>query len=88
MKKLVCIAIALLGILSLDANAQTSSIRGKLIDTIGGVIVDVDRPVKDDAYPTDDYGFKRIYYAPGPQLLDGRLLPPRPPRKRSRSGRA
>lgn len=36
MKKLVCIAIALLGILSLTANAQTSSIRGKLIDSTGG----------------------------------------------------
>src|SRR5689334_20448524 len=36
MKKLVCIAISLLGILSLTANAQTSSIRGKLIDSAGG----------------------------------------------------
>ena len=44
----------------------------ELIDTTGGVIVDVDRPLKDDAYPTEDYGYKRIYYAPGPQLLDGR----------------
>ena len=44
----------------------------ELIDSMGGVIVDVERPVKDDAYPTEDYGFKRIYYAPGPQLLDGR----------------
>ena len=44
----------------------------ELIDTTGGVIIDVDRPLKDDAYPTEDYGYKRIYYAPGPQLLDGR----------------
>src|SRR6185503_8217855 len=42
-----------------------------LADTVGGVLVDVVRPVKDDEYPTDDYGYQRIYYAPGPQLLDG-----------------
>jgi LCP family protein required for cell wall assembly len=42
-----------------------------LADTVGGVLVDVSRPVKDDEYPTDDYGYQRIYYAPGPQLLDG-----------------
>jgi len=44
----------------------------ELVDTVGGVMVDVDRPVKDDEYPTDDYGYQRIYFAPGPQLLDGR----------------
>jgi len=43
----------------------------QLVDLAGGVMVDVDRPVKDDEYPTDDYGYQRIYYAPGPQLLDG-----------------
>jgi LCP family protein required for cell wall assembly len=43
----------------------------ELVDLVGGVLVDVDRPVKDDEYPTDNYGYQRIYYAPGPQLLDG-----------------
>ena len=43
-----------------------------LVDVVGGVIIDVDFPVKDDQYPTDDYGYQRIYFAPGPQLLDGR----------------
>jgi LCP family protein required for cell wall assembly len=44
----------------------------RLIDTVGGVIIDVDTPVKDDEYPTDDYGYMRIYFAPGPQWMDGR----------------
>jgi len=44
----------------------------QLIDSAGGVVVDVDWPVKDDEYPTDDYGYQRIYFGPGPQLMDGR----------------
>jgi anionic cell wall polymer biosynthesis LytR-Cps2A-Psr (LCP) family protein len=32
----------------------------------------VPRPVKDDEYPTEDYGLERLYVAPGPQLMDGR----------------
>jgi polyisoprenyl-teichoic acid--peptidoglycan teichoic acid transferase len=44
----------------------------QLVDTVGGVMIDVDRPVKDDEYPTEDYGFQRIYFAPGAQLMDGR----------------
>jgi polyisoprenyl-teichoic acid--peptidoglycan teichoic acid transferase len=44
----------------------------ELVDLVGGVLIDVDRPVKDDEYPTENYGFQRIYYAPGPQLLDGK----------------
>jgi LCP family protein required for cell wall assembly len=41
------------------------------VDAVGGVIIDVDWPVKDDEYPTSDYGYQRIYFAPGPQLMDG-----------------
>ncbi|MDQ6672720.1 MAG: LCP family protein [Chloroflexota bacterium] len=44
----------------------------QLIDAAGGVVIDVDWPVKDDEYPTEDYGYQRIYFAPGPQLMDGR----------------
>jgi LCP family protein required for cell wall assembly len=44
----------------------------QLVDTVGGVVIDVDQPVKDDEYPTDDYGYQRIYFGPGPQLMDGR----------------
>jgi LCP family protein required for cell wall assembly len=43
----------------------------KLVDAAGGVVIDVDWPVKDDEYPTADYGYQRIYFAPGPQLMDG-----------------
>jgi LCP family protein required for cell wall assembly len=43
----------------------------QLIDTVGGIVIDVDWPVKDDEYPTADYGYQRIYFGPGPQLMDG-----------------
>jgi polyisoprenyl-teichoic acid--peptidoglycan teichoic acid transferase len=42
------------------------------VNAVGGVLIDVDTPVKDDEYPTYDYGYQRIYFAPGPQLLDGK----------------
>ena len=41
----------------------------ELVDAVGGVVIDVDWPVKDDEYPTDDYGYQRIYFGPGPQLM-------------------
>jgi LCP family protein required for cell wall assembly len=44
----------------------------QLVDAVGGVVIDVDWPVKDDEYPTEDYGYQRIYFGPGPQLMDGR----------------
>jgi LCP family protein required for cell wall assembly len=43
----------------------------QMIDALGGVVIDVDWPVKDDGYPTPDYGYQRIYFGPGPQLMDG-----------------
>ncbi len=50
----------------------------KVIDTLGGLDVDVTHPVVDDVYP-DDTGknanspnaFKRLYIVPGPQHLNG-----------------
>jgi LCP family protein required for cell wall assembly len=44
----------------------------QVVDTLGGVFVDVERPIKDDEYPTEDYGVMRIYIPPGPQWMDGR----------------
>ena len=44
----------------------------QVIDAVGGVVIDVERPVKDDEYPTDDYGTMRLFIPPGPMLLDGR----------------
>jgi LCP family protein required for cell wall assembly len=42
-----------------------------VVDIMGGVIVDVEQPVKDDEYPGDDYSYRRIYIAPGPQMMNG-----------------
>lgn len=50
----------------------------KVIDTLGGVDIDVAHPIIDDNYPddtqanpNDPYAFKRLYLAPGPQHLGG-----------------
>jgi len=41
------------------------------IDSVGGVRLDVPRPLRDESYPTPDYGVERIRFLAGPQLLDG-----------------
>ena len=49
----------------------------KVIDTLGGVDVDVLHPIVDDTYPADitspnnPYDYQSIYIPPGPQHLDG-----------------
>jgi len=52
----------------------------KVINTLGGVDLDLTHPVMDDAYPNDTgkgsnsrdpYALKRLALAPGPQHLDG-----------------
>ncbi|MHB8600736.1 MAG: LCP family protein [Ktedonobacteraceae bacterium] len=48
----------------------------KVIDTVGGIDVDVLHPITDDNYPDDVgnkdvYAYKRLDLAPGPQHLDG-----------------
>ena len=49
----------------------------KVINTAGGVDIDVLHPITDDLYPDDTgnsqnaYAYKRLYLAPGPQHLDG-----------------
>jgi LCP family protein required for cell wall assembly len=48
----------------------------KVIDTVGGIDVDVLHPITDDNYPDDvgnkdAYAYKRLDLAPGPQHLDG-----------------
>ena len=45
----------------------------EIVDTLGGVIIDVERTIKDDEYPTEDYGIQRLFIPPGPQLMDGKL---------------
>ena len=43
----------------------------QVIDTLGGIVIDVAGIVKDDQYPTDDYGYTRVYFSPGIQRMDG-----------------
>jgi LCP family protein required for cell wall assembly len=43
----------------------------KVVDTIGGVMIDVPGIVKDDQYPTENSGFTRVRFTPGLQLMDG-----------------
>ncbi len=52
----------------------------KVIDTLGGVDIDISHPVVDDTYPNDTgsgsdpndpYAYSRLYLAPGPQHLNG-----------------
>jgi LCP family protein required for cell wall assembly len=48
----------------------------KVIDTFGGVDVDVSHPIVDDSYPDDvnspdPYAYRRLYIPAGPQHLDG-----------------
>jgi len=50
----------------------------KVINTVGGVDVDVLHPITDDNYPddvgnktSDLYAYKRLYVSPGPQHLSG-----------------
>ncbi|MBV9119563.1 MAG: LCP family protein, partial [Chloroflexi bacterium] len=48
----------------------------KVIDTLGGVDIDVSHPIVDDKYPddltgNDPYAYRRLYIPAGPQHLDG-----------------
>jgi len=43
----------------------------KIVDAVGGVVIDVKRPVRDESYPTPDYGVERLDIPAGPQLMDG-----------------
>jgi len=43
----------------------------RVVDAVGGVNVDVPKPLKDDEYPTPDYGVERIFIPAGLQHLDG-----------------
>jgi LCP family protein required for cell wall assembly len=43
----------------------------ELIDAVGGVTIDVDRTIIDNAYPTEDDGTTSIRFDPGVQTMDG-----------------
>jgi len=44
----------------------------EVIDTLGGIHVNVERAFQDCAYPTPDYGYKCISFKAGRQLMDGK----------------
>ncbi|MGQ9548832.1 MAG: LCP family protein [Roseiflexus sp.] len=44
----------------------------QLIDTVGGVLIDVPAPILDAEYPTENYGVERVYIPAGLQILNGR----------------
>ena len=43
----------------------------KVVDQLGGVVVDVERPFRDDEFPSGNYGTRRILFQTGLQVLDG-----------------
>ncbi|MBM3301637.1 MAG: LCP family protein, partial [Deltaproteobacteria bacterium] len=43
----------------------------KIVDTLGGIDVFLEKPLIDNEYPTPDYGIKRIYIPEGQQHLNG-----------------
>lgn len=43
----------------------------KVIDTIGGITIDVPGPIDDPNYPTEDYRTVSIHFDQGPQHMDG-----------------
>lgn len=42
-----------------------------VIDALGGVTIDVPRYLRDDEYPTPDFGTMVVEFQPGPQRMDG-----------------
>jgi polyisoprenyl-teichoic acid--peptidoglycan teichoic acid transferase len=47
-----------------------SGFRG-IVDAVGGVDISVSEVIDDDAYPTDDYGYKHIHFDPGCYHMNG-----------------
>lgn len=42
-----------------------------MVDTVGGITIDVPYPIKDDTYPAENYQYQRIYFPAGWQHMDG-----------------
>ncbi len=43
----------------------------QIVDSIGGVTLDVKKPLVDSEYPTEDFGIKRLYIPAGVQRMNG-----------------
>lgn len=56
----------------IDAFAEVD-FRGfvQIVDLLGGVVVDVPAPIKDDEFPGANFTYQRLYFAPGLQRFDG-----------------
>jgi len=46
----------------------------EIVDTLGGVTIDVEAPIRDDMFPDDNYGYRTIYIPAGRQEMDGEML--------------
>ncbi len=45
----------------------------RLVDTLGGIPINVERPIFDATYPSEDYGYERLYIPAGLQVMNGDL---------------
>jgi LCP family protein required for cell wall assembly len=43
----------------------------EIVDAVGGITIDVPQDIRDDAYPTDDYGTMTVFIPAGRQQMDG-----------------
>ena len=43
----------------------------RIVDFLGGLTIDVPRPLVDNEYPTENYGYTRVYIPAGLQHMDG-----------------
>lgn len=43
----------------------------EVVDSVGGIDIDVPTRIEDDAYPTEDYGTRTLIIESGPQHMDG-----------------
>ncbi len=43
----------------------------RVVDELGGVVIDVEHPIRDDEYPVEDYSIRRVYIPSGLQWLTG-----------------
>ncbi len=43
----------------------------RIVDLLGGIVVDVPAPIKDDMFPGPNFSYQRLSFAPGLQWMDG-----------------
>jgi hypothetical protein len=45
----------------------------RLVDTLGGIPINVEHPIFDATYPSEDYGYERLFIPAGLQVMNGDL---------------